>query len=728
MKKKLIRIALVLLSVCMIAGILGGCKTKTDPQETGTTETSDPNRIPTGSCRIIIAGNCSTDVRNAARRLAQVIGLFCGNNISVCDDDITAEDAAFNEILIGKTNRAASGDEKNTPAQSGYLIRRDGGTVVIAGTTASETVDAVEYFLHHVIRERCADGQDSFLLEEGYCYEAKYETFSISGKKFDLVYSKSLDTVDDGPTYAHNGLDYDYDLALQTAEILKKCGATVTLKTDEAAATENEILFGNVNRPECETFLASIDATQYGYGVVNGKFVIGGYGAAAEERSVALLKKALAPESATPKTSLSIGTATVRTEDAWYLGVPSYPGGVLVDAAEEGFDELVYSIRKTSPEQYEEFCASLVTLGMEKTYENTIENNVFRTYTGKTGLIYAYHTPGEKMTRIISGKKANVIYPTNYEENYEKVADVSITQLQLDFSTNSGGMGYVVTLEDGSFLLIDSGSTGTGNLDHVRLWNLLNQLNRRADGKILIRGWIMTHPHADHFQVFREFCKMFGNKVTVEKYYECVVAESERYNSKNPGDSFESLMKVKETVKGGFETVMLHPGMKFTLPGITLETLYTMDDLYYQTLRYFNNSSTCFRITVPDSSADGVYQTLITGDIYSDACDIILKRYTSATLKSDIVQVAHHGNQGATKAFYIAVDPDVALWPTSAKLMQGMLDPSGALSYNVIDRYLYNSLHVKENYNNSDSTVYLKLPYTLGSVQKMTVPTTNQYQ
>ena len=95
-----------------------------------------------------------------------------------------------------------------------------------------------------------------------------------------------------------------------------------------------------------------------------------------------------------------------------------------------------------------------------------------------------------------------------------------------------------------------------------------------------------------------------------------------------------------------------------------------------------------------------------------------MKRYTAVTLKSDIVQVSHHGNQGATKAFYTAVDPSVALWPTSQELFEELVSEGGNASYYVIDRYLYTQMNVRENYTNSAYSVELTLPYALGTAKK----------
>ena len=117
----------------------------------------------------------------------------------------------------------------------------------------------------------------------------------------------------------------------------------------------------------------------------------------------------------------------------------------------------------------------------------------------------------------------------------------------------------------------------------------------------------------------------------------------------------------------------------------------------------------------------------VTGDINADASNVLVKRYPTA-LKSDIVQIAHHANTGATKAFYQAVDPTVALWPTSEKLFKQMTSEDGRIAHIMINRYVYLEMNVKENYTNGEYSVELKLPYVLGSAIKHQVSTTDQYK
>ena len=100
----------------------------------------------------------------------------------------------------------------------------------------------------------------------------------------------------------------------------------------------------------------------------------------------------------------------------------------------------------------------------------------------------------------------------------EKVARAQITQLSFDESVKNRGMGYVITLEDGSYLIVDGGmnQAGGGGQDEVMLYNYLQSHNQRTDGKIVIAAWVFTHEHDDHVSLFLDFSSLYAKTVVLE--------------------------------------------------------------------------------------------------------------------------------------------------------------------------------------------------------------------
>lgn len=734
MKNYLKRFLSAFLCLLMVLSLLSSCNGDPEvPQETeaeSVVDEVDPNAMSLEGYRIIMSYKIKDDLRNSIRRMVTLIQAYTGMDIILREDDVTAEDPKYKEILVGATNRAASAEALTALGDSGYIIQNNANNIIINGVDEIATADAVEYFIHNIIR-KTGDPAGTISLAEGFTLKQAYMSVDFASTSYTIVYSDTLDD-DENPTYANNGVDYEVQLAKDLRDLLIDCGATATVTSDASAPVANEILLGNTNREENTEFLQSLDYTQYGIGYTNGKIVIAGHGPATTQMAGDLFKKMLAKG-----TTVSVAPIGARSNGNWVLTLPEYQGGVLVSVSECYYNEMLYYIAGTTHEEYEAYAAKLESLGFAKTFENTIDENYFDCYQTKKIRVYMSYSENEKVTRLIVGDPDSVEYPQSSTDQYQKLTDMSITQVQLDFDTSSGGMGYILTLEDGSFFVIDGGSTtsqsakdrGEENKGHVRIWNTLNKLNKRTDGKIIIRGWLITHCHADHIDVFRKFCEVYGQKVTIEKYYECVIPSSVAYNAKNPAYHMEAgrVDKARNYVKGGFDYVALHTGMNFSLYGLDFEILFTAEDHWPSRLHYFNDGSTVFRIMAKDKSDDGKCQVMITGDMFTQGSNKLLQRYSAATLKSDILQVSHHGNQGATKAFYRTVAPTTCLWPTSQKLFNELVAGVGTTSYYVIDYYIYAELGVKEHFTNSEYAVQIPLPYTVGYAKRFALPLTDQY-
>ncbi|MBO5295170.1 MAG: NPCBM/NEW2 domain-containing protein [Clostridia bacterium] len=543
-------------------------------------------------------------------------------------------------------------------------------------------------------------------------------TFDLA-KSYTIAYSNTLDDTTGDGKFRYNGNNYDYavDLAHQIKDALIALGVTdVTVSTDADTTKNADILVGFTAYEASSKYLLALAPNQYGVAVVDGKMVIGGWSTAADMMAGKWLLENL-------KLSMTLGASTVQPNSNW-IAAPAVLGATLAGVSECYGDGLLHYYKNASLAAFEAYCTGLKNSGYAEVFSNAMpsntngENNEYRMLqNAETGVrIYTYYVPDENAIRVITESVEGVSVPAS-ADSVTRLAPISITQMQLDYATNAGGMGYVVTLEDGSFFLIDSGSTSDANQDHVRLWNLLHKLNIRPDGEIVIRGWFLTHEHDDHIMVMRRFCENYGSGVTLENIYICAVPESVAYNSKNP--AYHLLKGKVETsiadAHGAKNIVSLHSGMKFSLYGLELEVLYTVEDLYPNTLHYFNNASTVVRLSTgtDTQSTDDDYRVLITGDIFTDACEMMTTRYPASVLAADMVQVAHHGNQGATEAFYEAVigenDGVVALWPTSQTLYDLFLSDGLQTSYGCVDKAL--AQKTAEYHVNSDASFRFVLPY-----------------
>jgi beta-lactamase superfamily II metal-dependent hydrolase len=146
-------------------------------------------------------------------------------------------------------------------------------------------------------------------------------------------------------------------------------------------------------------------------------------------------------------------------------------------------------------------------------------------------------------------------------------------------------------------------------------------------------------------------------------------------------------------------TIMrLHTGQHFYVRNLEFEVLATHEDIYPQGLAYFNDSSTVLMMTV-DSC-----KILFLGDASIIESELLCNRYGDY-LKADIVQVAHHGFNGATVSVYEHAAGRVALFPTSQEKYeenQGREPNKKAVELS------------KEIYVAGNGTAAFRLPYVLG--------------
>ena len=81
-----------------------------------------------------------------------------------------------------------------------------------------------------------------------------------------------------------------------------------------------------------------------------------------------------------------------------------------------------------------------------------------------------------------------------------------------------------ITLEDGSFVVIDGGDAtakGKENLKNAEnLYELMIAQKPQGIDDVVISAWIVTHGHSDHFGVYNLFAKYYADKVTVKRQYD----------------------------------------------------------------------------------------------------------------------------------------------------------------------------------------------------------------
>ena len=337
-----------------------------------------------------------------------------------------------------------------------------------------------------------------------------------------------------------------------------------------------------------------------------------------------------------------------------------------------------------------------VTIADVKNYENTLKssgytlvqdneigNNRFATYTKGEQMIHVSFFAADGEIRITYGAKT-YMGNTQPVSGYSQVVTPSVSMIEI----GGTGLSMVIQLADGSFIVIDGGqgqdtSDAQQAADLARLVNFLKE-KAPAGTKPQIT-WMITHAHPDHIVIASRLLANHKNEVNVNLVCYNFPVYSELTTNAN---TFVS--RVKQYFPKA-EHYVMHTGNKLYLPGCEIEFLYTAsEDLYPTSFTNGNQTSNSWRFTIEGKTI------LITGDIQTQSCDKMVNNYGNY-LASNVLQVVHHGVNGATKAFYQKVTNgnklEVCFWPIRedntnynvAKLIKGEL-----LSYSY-NKVLYDS-------------------------------------
>ena len=220
----------------------------------------------------------------------------------------------------------------------------------------------------------------------------------------------------------------------------------------------------------------------------------------------------------------------------------------------------------------------------------------------------------------------------------------NIWLIQLKDNSSRQMMGYIIKTSTGKVIVIDGGL----NEDEPNLIKHIQELGNKVD------VWFITHPHEDHasaiIRVIQEtdisIGKIYYTMNDIEWYKKYATERSEE------AERFYNALQ-NERVKGRTEEVTLNQIINIDF--VNCEILGVKNPEI--TNNGFNNSSMVIKMNLPKSSI------LFLGDTGEESGDKLLKTQKDK-LKSDIVQVAHHGQGGAKENLYKEINPKICLWPT----------------------------------------------------------------
>ena len=167
---------------------------------------------------------------------------------------------------------------------------------------------------------------------------------------------------------------------------------------------------------------------------------------------------------------------------------------------------------------------------------------------------------------------------------------------------------------------------------------------------------------------------------------------------------FYEFRGIQHHIGAAIETIT--QGDTYQVGEAKFDILYTTDPLITENAS--NNASAVIRMTL------GGQTVMFLGDLGVEAGEKLLKMHDKDTLKSDFVEMAHHGQNGVEKDVYEAIAPRACLWCTPKWLWEN----DAGKGYNthfwktIIVRSWMDELNVKHHFVNKDGDHLIPLPYS----------------
>ena len=217
----------------------------------------------------------------------------------------------------------------------------------------------------------------------------------------------------------------------------------------------------------------------------------------------------------------------------------------------------------------------------------------------------------------------------------------SVTNIQME--------SFVITTEDGKLIAIDGGFRE----DTDYFLEFLRELTGEAVPHI--DAWLFSHAHSDHMSAFFEIMENRRDCVTVGVIHYNIPSPQFflRGGDKNAAQTADTFYKDMPLYAD--KIAIVTEGDVYQIGDAKFEILYTPDPAFLRDVG--NNTTTVYKMTLGGKVA------LFLGDCGIEAGNKMLQKYKGTDmLKADICQMAHHGQNGATREFYEAVMPEVCFW------------------------------------------------------------------
>ena len=269
--------------------------------------------------------------------------------------------------------------------------------------------------------------------------------------------------------------------------------------------------------------------------------------------------------------------------------------------------------------------------------------------------------------------------------------NISIYLTQLSPQGTRQMMGYLLKTSTEKLIVIDGGTTD----DTKQLIDKINKNGSKVD------YWFLTHAHDDHVGAFTQIAN--NTDIEIENIY-VSVNELEWYEQNEPARLEFTKTFLDTLSQEKIKDKVIEPTLneKIKIDNIEIEILGIKNPEITENAG--NEQSMVFTINT------GKTKLLFLGDTGVKSSEKLLANQKEK-LKSDIVQMSHHGQAGATKELYKAIQAKICLWPTPEWLWNNDIGTGkNSGTWKTLEtRSWMQELNVKENYVAKDGNVTIKI-------------------
>lgn len=268
----------------------------------------------------------------------------------------------------------------------------------------------------------------------------------------------------------------------------------------------------------------------------------------------------------------------------------------------------------------------------------------------------------------------------------------TVTLTQLAGQSSRQMMGYLLRTKNGKLIVIDGGTKE----DAIQLLEQIQENGGKVD------AWFLTHAHDDHVGAFTQIINT-TNTIEIGNIY-VSTNDLTWYEEQEPLRAEFTKEFLQTLDRKDLKEKVIQPSLnqKIEIDGIQVEILGIKNPEITENAG--NEQSMVIKFKVGNKSI------LILGDTGIKSSEKLIKTQRKK-LKSDIVQMAHHGQAGATKQLYQMIQPTICLWPTPEWLWNNDVGKGKGMGpWKTLEtRTWMEELKVKKNYVAKDGNCEIEI-------------------